>query len=49
MVIDSKGSIEVAESQETSYVFDGFWGGPLHDALDFDRVHLDFSMANDDA
>jgi len=45
-VLDER-SIEVAETQETSHIFDGLRSGPFRDSLDLDRVYLDRTIANE--
>ena len=46
-VLDER-SIEVAEAEEAPDVLDGLRGGPFGDTLDFNRIHLDRTVANKD-
>ena len=42
-----KGAVEVAETQETSYILDCQRSGPIGDSLNLDRVHFDRAITNE--
>jgi hypothetical protein len=41
-------AIKVTKAKEASYFFHSGWCWPVRNTFDFDRVHLNFTLSNDD-
>ena len=47
--LGDEGPVEITEAEEASDVFYSEWRRPLGDTLYFCRVHLHFSLSDDDS